>query len=138
MASLPTPMSGRNWMLRRLLVTSIKADPAWNNGNYTAQPTSLQLASVFFATATNGGNFSYMKAGPDRQKADALRGRVRALRDQIRRLEADEYRDRSAEIAEERRKMARAQVAVADFLKVPVLSLYPHHDASLVQEASRG
>jgi homoserine O-acetyltransferase len=71
MASLPTPMSGRNWMLRRLLVTSIKADPAWNNGNYTTQPPSLQLASVFFATATNGGNHSYMKAGPDRQKADA-------------------------------------------------------------------
>jgi homoserine O-acetyltransferase/O-succinyltransferase len=71
MASLPTPMSGRNWTLRRLLVTSIKADPAWNNGNYATQPPSLQLASVFFATATNGGNFSYMKAGPDRQKADA-------------------------------------------------------------------
>ena len=71
MASLPTPMSGRNWMLRRLLTESIRRDPAWNNGNYTTQPPSLQLASVFFATATNGGNHSYMKAGPDRQKADA-------------------------------------------------------------------
>jgi homoserine O-acetyltransferase len=71
MASLPTPMSGRNWMLRRLLTESIRRDPAWNNGNYTAQPPSLQLASVFFATATNGGNHSYMKAGPDRQRADA-------------------------------------------------------------------
>lgn len=79
LASLPTPMSGRNWMLRRLLVTSIKADPAWNNGNYTAQPPSLQLASVFFATATNGGNYSYMKAGPDRAKADAaLDARLKA------------------------------------------------------------
>lgn len=71
MASLPTPMSGRNWMLRRLLVETIKSDPAWNNGNYTAQPRSLQIASVFFATATNGGNHSYMRAGPDRAKADA-------------------------------------------------------------------
>ncbi len=71
MASLPTPMSGRNWMLRRLLVESIKRDPAWNNGNYTTQPPSLQLASVFFGTATSGGNFSYMKAGPNREKADA-------------------------------------------------------------------
>ena len=79
MASLPTPMSGRNWMLRRLLVTSIKADPAWNNGNYTAQPPSLQLASVFFATASSGGNHSYMKAGPDRQRADAaLEARLKA------------------------------------------------------------
>jgi homoserine O-acetyltransferase len=64
-------MSGRNWMLRRLLTESSRRDPAWNNGNYTAQPPSLQLASVFFATATNGGNHSYMKAGPDRQRADA-------------------------------------------------------------------
>ena len=71
MASLPTPMSGRNWMLRRLLVESIRRDPAWNNGNYTTQPPGLQLASVFFATATSGGNHSYMKAGPNREKADA-------------------------------------------------------------------
>jgi homoserine O-acetyltransferase/O-succinyltransferase len=71
MASLPTAMSGRNWMLRRLLTESIRRDPAWNNGNYTAQPPGFQLASVFFATATNGGNHSYMKAGPNREKADA-------------------------------------------------------------------
>lgn len=71
MASLPTPMSGRNWMLRRMLTESIRRDPAWNNGNYTTQPPSLQFASVFFATATNGGNHAYMKAGPNRQKADA-------------------------------------------------------------------
>jgi homoserine O-acetyltransferase len=55
MASLPTEMSGRNWMLRRMLTESIRRDPAWNNGNYTTQPPSLQFASIFFATATNGG-----------------------------------------------------------------------------------
>lgn len=71
MASLPTPMSGRNWMLRRMLTESIRRDPAWNNGNYTTQPPSAQFASVFFATATSGGNHSYMKAGPDRARADA-------------------------------------------------------------------
>jgi homoserine O-acetyltransferase len=71
MASLPTPMSGRNWMLRRLLTESIRRDPAWNNGNYTTQPPSAQFASVFFATATNGGNHSYMKSGPTRERADA-------------------------------------------------------------------
>ncbi len=71
MASLPTQMSGRNWMLRRMLVESIKGDPAWNNGNYTQQPDSLRRASIFFATATNGGNHSYMRAGDTRAKADA-------------------------------------------------------------------
>src|SRR6476646_5134702 len=29
MASLPTEMSGRNWMMRRLLVESIRNDPEW-------------------------------------------------------------------------------------------------------------
>jgi len=81
MASLPTPMSGRNWTLRRLLTESIRRDPAWNNGNYTAQPPGFQLASIFFATATNGGNHSYMKAGPNREKADeALQKRLANFR----------------------------------------------------------
>lgn len=72
MASLPTEMSGRNWMMRRLLVESIKTDPEWMNGNYTRQPRSAQLASVFFATGTNGGNQALLAAAPTRIKADAL------------------------------------------------------------------
>lgn len=70
MASLPAPMSGRNWMLRRLLVDAIRNDPEYQGGNYTKQPRSLQFASVFFATATNGGNQALFKAAPNRQKAD--------------------------------------------------------------------
>jgi homoserine O-acetyltransferase len=72
MASLPTEMSGRNWMMRRLLVESIRSDPEWMNGNYTKQPRSLQLASVFFAVGTNGGNQGLYKNAPTREKADQL------------------------------------------------------------------
>ncbi|MBC7718127.1 MAG: alpha/beta fold hydrolase [Pseudorhodobacter sp.] len=72
MASLPSQMSGRNWMLRRLLVESIRSDPEYKAGNYTQQPRSLQLASVFFSTATNGGNQGLLKLAPNREKADAL------------------------------------------------------------------
>src|SRR5262245_38701375 len=72
MASLPTEMSGRHWMMRRLLVESIRSDPEWQNGNYTKQPRSLQLASVFFATGTTGGNQGLFKAAPTREKADQL------------------------------------------------------------------
>jgi homoserine O-acetyltransferase/O-succinyltransferase len=70
MASLPTPMSGRNWMMRRLIVDSIRNDPEWKNGNYTEQPRSLQFASVFYGTATNGGNQALFAAAPTREKAD--------------------------------------------------------------------
>jgi homoserine O-acetyltransferase len=72
MASLPTEMSGRNWMMRRLLVESIRSDPEWMNGQYTKQPRGFQLASVFFATGTSGGNQGLFKNAPTREKADQL------------------------------------------------------------------
>lgn len=72
MASLPTEMASRNWILRRLITDSIRNDPEWQNGNYTKQPRSAQFASVFFAFATNGGNQALFKAAPTREKADAL------------------------------------------------------------------
>ncbi len=72
MASLPTEMSGRNWMMRRLIIDSIRNDPEWMNGNYTKQPRSLQFASVFYGTATNGGNQALFNAAPTREKADQL------------------------------------------------------------------
>ena len=72
MASLPTEMSSRNWMLRRLIIDSIRNDPEWMNGNYTKQPRSAQFASVFFGIATNGGNLALYKAAPTREKSDQL------------------------------------------------------------------
>ncbi len=55
MASQPTEMASRNWMLRRLMVETIRRDPGYNGGNYTEQPPVLRLANAFYATATNGG-----------------------------------------------------------------------------------
>ena len=72
MASLPTEMSSRNWIMRRLIVDSIRNDPEWMNGNYTKQPRSPQFASVFYSFATNGGNQALFKAVPTREKADQL------------------------------------------------------------------
>ena len=72
MASLPTEMSGRNWIMRRLIIDAIRSDPEWMNGNYTRQPRSLQFASVFYGFATNGGNQALFRAAPTREKADQL------------------------------------------------------------------
>jgi homoserine O-acetyltransferase/O-succinyltransferase len=72
MASLPTEMSSRNWMLRRLITDSIRTDPDWKNGEYTQQPRSARFASVFFGIATSGGNQALYKAAPTREKADQL------------------------------------------------------------------
>jgi homoserine O-acetyltransferase/O-succinyltransferase len=72
MASQPTEMASRNWMLRRLITDSIRNDPEWNGGDYTAQPKSARFASVFYGIATNGGTLAYQKAAPTRALADKL------------------------------------------------------------------
>jgi homoserine O-acetyltransferase len=61
MASQPVEMSSRNWILRRLIIDSIRRDPS-----------SAQFASVFFAFATNGGDQALYRQAPTREKADAL------------------------------------------------------------------
>src|SRR5215813_11747142 len=67
MASQPTEMSSRNWMMRRMIIDAIKNDPDWNNGNYTTQPRSVKAATVFFAIATSGGTLAYQKLAPTRE-----------------------------------------------------------------------
>nr|WP_198983270.1 alpha/beta fold hydrolase [Herbaspirillum sp. ASV7] len=72
MASQPTEMASRNWMMRRMLVESIRQDPAWNNGNYTVQPPSLRLANNMFVFATNGGTLAYHAIAGTHARADKL------------------------------------------------------------------
>jgi homoserine O-acetyltransferase len=70
MASQPTEMSGRNWMLRRMLIDAIRNDPDWKGGDYTTQPAAIKTASVFFGIATSGGSQAYYKLAPTREAAD--------------------------------------------------------------------
>ena len=72
MACQPGAMSGRNWMMRRLLIDSIRNDPEWNNGNYTAQPRSMQRPLTYFSIATSGGNIALYNAAPTAAQGDAL------------------------------------------------------------------
>jgi homoserine O-acetyltransferase len=72
MACRPTAMSGRNWILRRLIVEAIRSDPDYRLGDYTTQPRSARLASVFFSFATNGGELALQAAAPNRKQADAM------------------------------------------------------------------
>jgi homoserine O-acetyltransferase len=72
MASLPGPMAGRNWMMRRMLIDSVRSDPAWNNGNYTEQPPNLRIASAWFGIATSNGNMGLYAKGPTNAAANAF------------------------------------------------------------------
>jgi homoserine O-acetyltransferase/O-succinyltransferase len=45
LASLPTQISGRNRAWRRMVIDAIRNDPAWQDGEYKAQPPSLRTAA---------------------------------------------------------------------------------------------
>src|SRR5262249_49867203 len=69
MASQPSAMSSRNWMMRRLIIDGIRNDPDWNGGAYTKQPRYAQIASVFYGIATAGGTLAYQRIAPTREAA---------------------------------------------------------------------
>ena len=76
---LGNSMGGMQVWMRRLIIDSIRNDPEWMGGNYTNQPRSAQFASVFFATATSGGNQALQRLAPTSDKADQLLdGRLKA------------------------------------------------------------
>jgi homoserine O-acetyltransferase/O-succinyltransferase len=45
LASLPTQISGRNRVWRRIIIDAIRNDPVWNGGEYKTQPPSLRTAA---------------------------------------------------------------------------------------------
>ena len=72
MAAQPTPMAARNWVLRSLMIESIRRDPAYQRGMYTTQPESLRTAAALYAAATNGGTLWWQAAAPSTARADAI------------------------------------------------------------------
>ncbi|MBV8916050.1 MAG: alpha/beta fold hydrolase, partial [Acetobacteraceae bacterium] len=72
MASQPTAMASRNWMMRRMLIDAVRKDPAYKDGNYTEQPPILRYANVYYGIASSGGTLAYAKQAPTREAADKL------------------------------------------------------------------
>ena len=70
-ASFPGPMSGRNWMMRRMVIDAVRDDPAWKGGDYDEQPPMLKYMSAWFGLATSGGNLRLQKLGATNEMASA-------------------------------------------------------------------
>jgi homoserine O-acetyltransferase/O-succinyltransferase len=71
LASLPTQISGRNRVWRRMIIDSIRGDPDWQNGDYQTQPGGLRVAAetLFFM----GNNpVQRQKEMPTLAKADTV------------------------------------------------------------------
>jgi homoserine O-acetyltransferase len=71
LASLPTQISGRNRVWRRAIIDAIRGDPAWHDGEYTAQPPSLRVAAeLLFFMGSNP--VLRQREMPTRAQADAV------------------------------------------------------------------
>ncbi len=71
LASLPTQISGRNRVWRRMIIDAIRFDPEWKNGDYQAQPRGLRMAAevLFFMSSSP---VQRQKEAPTLEQADRL------------------------------------------------------------------
>ena len=77
LACAPIAMSGRNWMLRRLVVDMVQNDP-----------NCLQTAALFYNLASNGGDAALQISGPTREAADTY---LDKRRQQLATLDANDF-----------------------------------------------
>jgi homoserine O-acetyltransferase len=71
LASLPVQIAGRNRMMRKMYMDSIRNDPEWNNGEYTKQPRGLADA-IHILLIMGSSPLQWQKEAPDRDSADKL------------------------------------------------------------------
>ena len=89
LASLPTQISGRNRVWRRVIIDAIRNDPAWEHGEYRDQPPSLRTAAEMLFFMSNNP-VERQKEAPTREAAD------RVLDDYVARTMQDDGRQRRA------------------------------------------
>jgi homoserine O-acetyltransferase len=53
-ACMPMQISGRNFLIRRVVTESIRHDPDWQDGNYTTQPSHFVYAMPAFTALSQG------------------------------------------------------------------------------------
>lgn len=73
LASVPTQIAGRNRMMRRLISESIRSDPEWKGGDYTAPPHGLIGALEMLFMMTSSPRY-LQRLAPTRDSADAYIG----------------------------------------------------------------
>jgi len=71
LASLPSQISGRNRVWRRMIIDAIRGDPDWRNGDYETQPPGLRVAAeVLYFMGNNP--VQRQKEAPTLAEADKL------------------------------------------------------------------
>ena len=70
MACIPSQIAGRNRMMRRMIMDYIQSDPAWNGGEYSAQPPGLR-ASLGMLYMMSSAPLVQQRQAPTRDAADS-------------------------------------------------------------------
>jgi homoserine O-acetyltransferase/O-succinyltransferase len=87
LACLPTEISGRNRVWRRMIIDSIRNDPGWENGNYKTQPNGTRVAhEMLYFMGSNPRQ--RVKDAPTLKRADELLDRY--VDDAMKRLDAND------------------------------------------------
>lgn len=81
LASAPVEIAGRNRMLRRMVIDSIRNDPEWHNGDYQKPPRGL-IGAQYGLTMMTSSPLQMLKQSPTRALADAAFDKIeeRAMR----------------------------------------------------------
>jgi homoserine O-acetyltransferase len=81
LASAPVEIAGRNRILRRMIIDSIRDDPDWKNGDYE-KPIHGLLAAQYGLTMMTSSPLQMLKQSPTRPQADVAFDKVkeRAMR----------------------------------------------------------
>ncbi|HKC62562.1 MAG TPA: alpha/beta fold hydrolase [Pyrinomonadaceae bacterium] len=69
LASLPVEIAGRNRMMRRMVIDSIRNDPEWKNGEYKQEPHGLASA-IYTLIFMVSSPLQWQKQAPTREAAD--------------------------------------------------------------------
>jgi homoserine O-acetyltransferase len=88
LASLPVQISGRNRMMRRMVIDSIKNDPEWNNGDYKQQPTRGLTSAIYTLLFMTSAPLQQYKQAPTREDADKMFDNL--VRNQLARADAND------------------------------------------------
>jgi homoserine O-acetyltransferase len=76
LASAPVEIAGRNRMLRRMIVDSIRDDPEWKNGDYEKPPRGI-VSAQYGLTMMTSSPLQMLKQSPTRAEADAAFERLK-------------------------------------------------------------
>src|SRR5207237_9091074 len=72
LASLPVQIAGRNRVMRAMIIDAIRGDPAWNGGEYTAQPRRGLVAAIDVLLLMGSAPLPWQAQAPTRDAADKL------------------------------------------------------------------